>query len=202
MLYLVGENLNNASAHYRAKTGQIVQLMRGIYADADEDVEGVALRHSVRIAKYLYPRAYLSGASAILLSPTKDGRLFISGPRSNRTRIRTLEIIQNVAPAFPYLSHAFALDSTIVVVEMAPGHDRSCYGSAKCDVPRFGTQWACGLRADVARDHQSGSGRSFPNEWLSRDNAGGLTRLELDLACHVLNDQLATEDMNQTCLVQ
>ncbi len=110
MLYLVGENLNKARAHYQAETGRIVQLMRGIYADANDDVDGTVLRHAVRIAKYLYPRAYLSAASAFLLAPTRDGRLFISGPRSQRTRIRTLEIIQNVAPAHPSTAPALIAD--------------------------------------------------------------------------------------------
>ena len=110
MLYLVGENLDKARAHYQAETGRIVQLMRGIYADAEEDVDGTVLRHAVRIAHYLYPRAYLSAASAVLLAPTRDGRLFITGPRSQRTRIRTLEIIQNVAPAHPSTAQALIAD--------------------------------------------------------------------------------------------
>jgi hypothetical protein len=42
-----------------------------------------------------------NSASAVLLGPTPDGRLFISGRRNQRTRLRTLEIIQNVVPAHP-----------------------------------------------------------------------------------------------------
>ncbi len=110
MLYLVGKNLDKARAHYQAETGRIVQLMRGIYVDADDDVGGTVLRHAVRIANYLYPRAYLSAASAVLLAPTRDGRLFISGPRSQRTRIRMLEIIQNVAPAHSSTAPALIAD--------------------------------------------------------------------------------------------
>jgi len=110
LLYLVGENLDKARAHYQAEKGRIVKFMRGIYADADEDVDDTVLRHAVRIANYLYPRAYLSAASAVLLAPTRDGRLFISGPRSQRTRIRTLEIIQNVAPAHPSTAQALIAD--------------------------------------------------------------------------------------------
>ena len=75
--------------------------MRGIYVDADDDIETTVLRHAVRIAKYLYPKAYLSAASAVLLGPTPDGRLFLSARRKQRTRIRTLEIIQNEAPSHP-----------------------------------------------------------------------------------------------------
>jgi len=37
LLYLVGENLDKARAHYQAETGRIVPLMRGICADADKD---------------------------------------------------------------------------------------------------------------------------------------------------------------------
>lgn len=110
MLYLVGENLDKIRAHYQAETGRIVQLMRGIYADADEDVDGIVLLHAVRIANYLYPRAYLSAASAVLLAPTRDGRLFVSGPRSQRKRIRTLEIIQNIAPVHPSTAPALIAD--------------------------------------------------------------------------------------------
>ncbi|EAV43542.1 hypothetical protein SIAM614_02656 [Stappia aggregata IAM 12614] len=110
MLYLVGENLDRSRAHYQAETGKIVQLMRGIYVDAGADADVDVLRHSIRIARYLYPRAYLSAASAVLLAPTRDGRLFISGPRSQRTRIRTLEIIQNVAPEHPAVATAIIDD--------------------------------------------------------------------------------------------
>jgi serine/threonine-protein kinase HipA len=100
-LHLVGETIDKTRSHYGTETGKLVQLMRGIYVDADDDVEATVLRHAVRIAKYLYPRAYLSAASAVLLGPTPDGRLFLSARRKQRTRIRALEIIQNQAPAHP-----------------------------------------------------------------------------------------------------
>jgi len=111
MLYLVGENIDKARAHYQAETGKIVQLMRGIYVDSSDDIDAVVLRHAVHIAQYLYKRAYLSAASAVLLAPTHDGRLFISGPRSQRTRIRSLEIIQNAAPTHPSTASAVIKDS-------------------------------------------------------------------------------------------
>lgn len=110
MLYLIGENLDKARAHYQSETGKIVQLMRGIYVDSSDDIDETVLRHAIRIARYLYPRAYLSAASAVLLAPTRDGRLFISGPRSQRTRIRTLEIIQNAAPNHPSTASAVIKD--------------------------------------------------------------------------------------------
>ena len=97
-LHLVGETIDKARSHYRAETGKLVQLMRGIYVDAGDDIDAAVRQYAVRIAKYLYPRAYLSAASAVLLGPTRDGRLFLSGRRKQRTRIRALEIIQNEAP--------------------------------------------------------------------------------------------------------
>jgi serine/threonine-protein kinase HipA len=80
--------------------------MRGIYVDADDDIDATVLRHAVRIAQYLYPQAYLSAASAVLLGPTPDGRLFLSARRKQRTRIRALEIIQNEAPPHPSVAEA------------------------------------------------------------------------------------------------
>lgn len=110
VLHLVGENLDKARSHYRAETGTLVQLMRGVYVDADDDIDQTVLRHAVRIAKYLYPQAYLSAASAVLLGPTRDGRLFISARRIQRTRIRALEIIQNAAPKHPSVASAVLND--------------------------------------------------------------------------------------------
>jgi serine/threonine-protein kinase HipA len=109
-LHLVGETLDKARGHYRAGTGKLVPLYRGIYVDAGEDIGATVLKHAVRIAKYLYPKAYLSAASAVTLGPTRDGRLFLSGPRKQRTRIRSLEIIQNQAPKHPSLSTAIVND--------------------------------------------------------------------------------------------
>ncbi|WP_426411854.1 type II toxin-antitoxin system HipA family toxin [Bradyrhizobium ganzhouense] len=68
------------------------------------------MAHAVRIAHYLYPAAYLSSASAALLRPTSDGRLFLSGRRNQHTRIRTLEIVQNEAPAHPSTAPAIVGD--------------------------------------------------------------------------------------------
>jgi serine/threonine-protein kinase HipA len=109
-LHLVGETLDKTRSHYMAETGKLVQLMRGIYVDVDDDIDAIVLRHAVRIAKYLYPQAYLSGASAALLGPTRDGRLFLSARRKQRTRIRTLEIIQNEAPKQPSVGDAVVDD--------------------------------------------------------------------------------------------
>lgn len=105
-LHLVGENLDKTRSHYRAETGKLVQLLRGVYVDVDDDIDATVLKHAVRIAKYLYPNAYMSAASAVTLGPTRDGRLFLSGRRNQRTRIRALEIIQNEAPKRPSLGSA------------------------------------------------------------------------------------------------
>jgi serine/threonine-protein kinase HipA len=109
-LHLVGETIDKTRAHYQAETGKLVQVMRGIYVDKGDDMDAVVLKHAVRIAKYLYPRAYLSGASALLLAPTRDGRLFLSGRRNQRTRIRTVELIQNEAPRHPSIAAAVVDD--------------------------------------------------------------------------------------------
>lgn len=109
-IHLVGENLDKARSHYRAETGKLVQLVRGVYVDAGDDIDRTVIKHAVRIAKYLYPRAYLSAASAVLLGPTREGQLFLSGRRKQRTRIRTLEIIQNEAPPHPSLGSAVVDD--------------------------------------------------------------------------------------------
>lgn len=109
-LHLVGETIDKTRGHRQAEAGKLVQLMRGIYIDAGDDIDTTVLRHAVRIAKYLYPQAYLSAASAILLGPTPDGRLFLSARRKQRTRIRALEIIQNEAPSHPSVAEAISAD--------------------------------------------------------------------------------------------
>ncbi|HEX4080855.1 MAG TPA: type II toxin-antitoxin system HipA family toxin [Rhizomicrobium sp.] len=109
-LHLVGETLNKSQSYQQAESGKLVQLQRGIYVDAGNDIDAIVLKHAIRIARYLYPNAYLSAASALLLAPTRDGRLFISGRRIQRTRLRSLEIIQNTAPAKPSVASAVVAD--------------------------------------------------------------------------------------------
>lgn len=99
-LHLVGATLDARRAHQRAKAGELIQLVRGVYVDPD-DIDTTVMGHAVRIARYLYPKAYLASASAVLLAPTSDGKLYISGARNQRTRLRGLEIVQNEAPAHP-----------------------------------------------------------------------------------------------------
>ena len=109
-VHLVGETTGARRAHQRAHSGDLIQLVRGVYVDPGGDVEATILDHAVCIAHYLYPNACLSSASAVLLAPTPDGRLFISGRRNQRTRLRTLEIVQNAAPAHPSIAIAFIGD--------------------------------------------------------------------------------------------
>ena len=108
--HLVGETMDKSCSHYLTEAGKLVQRMRGIYVDATDDVDTTVLTHAVRIARYLLPNAHLSAVSAVLLGPTRDGRLFLSGRRVQRTRIRTLEIIQNTAPRQPSLGSAIVAD--------------------------------------------------------------------------------------------
>ncbi|WP_199556504.1 HipA domain-containing protein [Sandaracinobacteroides hominis] len=109
-IHLVGETIDAKRAHQRAQAGELVQLIRGIYVDRQVDADAAILGHAVRIAHYLYPNAYLSSASASLLAPTPDGRLFISGRRNQRTRLRSLEIVQNEAPPHPSTAVAMVGD--------------------------------------------------------------------------------------------
>jgi serine/threonine-protein kinase HipA len=110
-LHVVGETLDKARSHYLAGKGKLVQLMRGIYVDAADDIDQTVLAHAVRVGRYLYPNAYLSAASAILLGLTRDGRLYLTGRRVQRTRIGALEIVQNNAPTRPALASATVADS-------------------------------------------------------------------------------------------
>lgn len=109
-VHLVGETIDAKRAHQRAQAGELVQLVRGIYVDQDVDADAAIMGHAIRIAQYLYPNAYLSSASAVLLAPTPDGRLFISGKRNQRTRLRSLEIVQNEAPKHPSTASAVVGD--------------------------------------------------------------------------------------------
>ena len=106
MLHLVGETIDAKRAHQRAQAGSLIPLIRGVYVESNSDTETVILGHAVRIARYLYPNAYLSSASALLLGPAPDGRLFVSGRRNQRKRLRTLEIVQNTAPQNPSTARA------------------------------------------------------------------------------------------------
>lgn len=111
MLHLVGETIDKHRAQYGVETGKLVQVMRGIYVAADEDADAVLFDHALRIAGYLYPSTYLCGASAELLAPTPDFRLFLGGNRNNRTRLRNLEIVQTRAPHAPETEQVETSDS-------------------------------------------------------------------------------------------
>jgi serine/threonine-protein kinase HipA len=109
-LYLVSENVDAQTAFRRSRVGELIQIIRGVYVDANADADATLRAHAVRIAHYLYPAAYLSSASAALLGPTLDGRLFLGGRRNQRTRLRSLEIVQTQAPPKPLLDKAIIGD--------------------------------------------------------------------------------------------
>ena len=110
MLHLVGETIDKHRARYGAETGRLVQVMRGIYVAAEDDADAVLFDHALRVAAYLYPNTYLCGASAEQLAPTPDRRLFLSGRRNARTRLRNLEIVQTRAPDAPETETAQTTD--------------------------------------------------------------------------------------------
>ena len=103
MLYLVGENIDKHRAYRLAKQDKLVPIMRGILVESTSNIDEVILKNSIRISNYLYPKAYLSGVSAETLSPTMDGRIFLSGKRNQKTRLRSLVIVQTQAPDKPEL---------------------------------------------------------------------------------------------------
>jgi serine/threonine-protein kinase HipA len=110
-IQLVGETIDPQTAHRKARAGELLPIIRGVYLSSDGDADTILREHAVRIARYLYPTAYLSSASAILLAPTADGRLFLSGRRNQRTRLRGLDIVQTQAPPKPSLDSAVIGDS-------------------------------------------------------------------------------------------
>lgn len=110
-LYLVGENIDALTAHRKARNGKLIQITRGVYIAGEAGAEQIIHEHAARIAHYLYPAAYLSSASAMSLGPTADGRLFLSGRRNQRTRLRGLDIVQTKAPPKPSLDRAIIGDS-------------------------------------------------------------------------------------------
>jgi serine/threonine-protein kinase HipA len=81
-IHLVGETIDAKQAHLRAQAGDLIPLARKVYLAQSADVDQAVMAHAVRIAHCMYPSAYLSSASAFLLTPTADGRLFISGRRN------------------------------------------------------------------------------------------------------------------------
>ena len=101
MLHLVGETIDKHRVQYGVETGRLVQIMRGVYVAVEDDADAILFDHALRIAAYLYPNTYLCGPSAERLAPTPDRRLFLSGRRNARTRLRDLEILQTRAPDSP-----------------------------------------------------------------------------------------------------
>jgi len=111
MLHLVGVNTDKDRVNYGVENGALTPIMRGVYVDAGDDADAILFAHALRLAVYLYPNTYLSGASAEQLGPTQDGRLFLCGRRAQRGRLRNLEIIQTRAPGRPSIETTTIRDS-------------------------------------------------------------------------------------------
>lgn len=109
-IHLVGETIDKRRAHAQSQAGELMPIVRGVYVDANDNVDATILAHAVRIARYLYPAAFLSSASSVYLGPSPDGRLFLSGRRNQRVRLRGLEIVQNEAPENPSTATAIVGD--------------------------------------------------------------------------------------------
>jgi len=110
MLYLIGENIDKDRGYYGVEKGTLIQIMRGVYIDAADDIDDTLFKHAIRIARYLYPKTYLHGFSAFALAPTRDGRLFLAGRRGQRTRLRSLELVQTRAPEQPETESVTLMD--------------------------------------------------------------------------------------------
>lgn len=125
-------------------------------------------------ARYLYPRAYLSAASAALLGPTRDGRLFLSARRKQRTRIRGLEVIQNEAPKHPSIAPAVIADSM--------GEFPVNVSSIRRDSParhRRPEEGSCSPRSGMRRCQRSGDRKAEEKDRLeSRPRTGAPTAIE------------------------
>jgi serine/threonine-protein kinase HipA len=100
-IHLVGETIDAKRAHQRAQAGELVQLVRGIYVDHDVDADAAIMNHAIRIAHYLYPHAYLSSARRRAACADTRRPALYRGRRNQRTRLRSLEIVQNEAPPHP-----------------------------------------------------------------------------------------------------
>lgn len=109
-LYLVGENIDKHAAAYGAETNKLVHITKGVYITNNENIESEILKHSFRIAKYIYKNAYFIGYSANELTPTREGKVYIGGAKNVRNRIRSLEIIQTKQNLSPSLQSAIIKD--------------------------------------------------------------------------------------------
>jgi len=89
-LHLVGETIDAASAHRKAREGELQWIFRGVYLGVEGDPDTLLRDYAVRIAHY--------------------GRLFLSGRRNQRTRLRGLEIVQTQAPPRPSVDKAIIGD--------------------------------------------------------------------------------------------
>ena len=107
ILHLVGETIDATRAYHRAQAGTLVRLVRGVYVESESDIEAVVLGHAMRIARYLHPQRLPVVSECISVGAGTGSTAVHHRPRRNqRTRIHTLEIIQNVAPKDPSTASA------------------------------------------------------------------------------------------------
>lgn len=64
-LHLVGETIDAATVHHRARRGELTAIVHGVYIEPQAPIEALLREHLIRIAHYLYPSAYLCAASAV-----------------------------------------------------------------------------------------------------------------------------------------
>ena len=83
-LHLVGETIDAKRAHLRAQSGELIQLVRGVYVDDDGNAETAVLSHAVRIAHYLYPNAYRQQARLFSRRRQTDGFSLVAGATNAR----------------------------------------------------------------------------------------------------------------------
>ena len=84
-IHLVGETIDKTRSHYRAETGKLVQLMRGIYVDADDDIEASVGTQSPVWWRHRRPLRASDGlGSPFVLSGRETGSGLVGGGAAGR----------------------------------------------------------------------------------------------------------------------
>lgn len=109
-IVLVGEDIDKRRAAYLRESGRLIAVARGIHVEPGDDPARLLPAHAVRLARYLYPDAYLSHASAWRLGPGADGTLFLAGNTRHQAVLPGLRLIKSVMPATPSLREVVVSD--------------------------------------------------------------------------------------------
>jgi serine/threonine-protein kinase HipA len=123
---LVKETIDAKRAYQFPQKDEFIPLFRGVCADHDGETEMAILGDAVRIAHYLYPNAYLSSASAVLLAPTPRWAPLHQWSPLPAHRVANPGIIQNEAPAHPSTAIAIIGDD-LRELRIAASSPRQCY---------------------------------------------------------------------------